>query len=314
VRLYYASDIHGSEKLFRKFLNSAAFYEADVLILGGDLTGKVMVPIVETGPDRWTTKVFGKQEEITGEAELNEIEKRIRFNGFYPLRCDRDEYERLQNDDAHRDRVFRQLMRDELRRWVNLAHDKLASTSVRCFVMPGNDDEWDIDEVLDAAPEPVENPDGKVVALDGFQMLSSAWASPTPWDSPRELPEDELLERLTKLTEELADGVSSIFNLHCPPHNSTLDYAPELTDDLRVVKEGGEPKMVPVGSTAVRKLIETHQPVLGLHGHVHESRGITQIGDTLCINPGSTYGEGVLDGAIVDLDDGRVASHQLVSG
>ena len=73
--------------------------------------------------------------------------------------------------------------------------------------------------------------------------------------------------------------------------------------------------MASVGSTAVRAAIERYQPMLGLHGHVHESPGTEKLGGTLCINPGSDYGDGVLRGAIVDLEAERgVARWQLVQG
>jgi Icc-related predicted phosphoesterase len=180
--------------------------------------------------------------------------------------------------------------------------------------MPGNDDEWDIDDVLENAPDPIETCEGEIVSFDGVQMLSSAWTNPTPWDSPRELPEDELYDRLARLSAQLDADTPVVFNLHCPPHDSGIDQAPQLTEDLRVVAEGGEPKLVPVGSHAVRRLIEEVQPLVALHGHIHEARGAVKIGKTLCINPGSVYGEGVLDGAIVDIRDGQAMAHQLVSG
>lgn len=314
MRLFYASDVHGSERLWRKFLNAAAFYGADVLIMGGDLTGKVMVPFVERKPGEWVARVFGKDEKAKGEAKLEELERRVRLNGFYPLRCTVDEYERLRVDDGYRDEVFRCLMREELRRWLALAHEKLAGTGVRCYVMPGNDDEWDIDDVLGEAAPPVVSCGERVVHDDGFQILSCAWTNPTPWDSPRELPEPDLLQKLEDLATELEPGKPAIFNLHCPPYDSGLDLAPQLTDDLRVVTEGGEPKLVPVGSQAVRTFIERHQPLVSLHGHIHESRAAARIGSTLCINPGSAYSEGVLDGVVIDIEGGRVTAYQLVSG
>ena len=314
TRLYYASDLHGSEKLWRKFINAASFYSADVLVVGGDLTGKVLVPVIERRPGRWEARLFGKDQRAKGEQQLEELERRIRLNGFYPLRCTPDEYDRLNSDEAYRDRAFSKAMRAELERWLDFARDKLAGSGVRCFVMPGNDDEWDIDDVLEHASEPIVSCGDRVVRLDGYQMLSCAWANPTPWDSPRELPEEELVEKLEKLAAELEPGVPAIFNLHCPPYDSGLDLAPELTQDLRVVREGGEPKMVPVGSVAVREFIGRHRPLLGLHGHIHESRATIEIGGTLCINPGSAYAEGVLDGVVVELERDRVVSHQLVSG
>jgi Icc-related predicted phosphoesterase len=314
MRLFYASDIHGSERLWRKFLNAADFYEVEVLIMGGDLTGKVLVPLVEVKPGRWTARFLGREQKAKGEDKAAELERRIRLNGHYPIRVSPEEMERLQADEAHRDEVFRDAMRAELARWLELAHEKLGGTGVRCFVMAGNDDDWDIDPVLDAGPPPVEHVSERVVRLDGMQLLSCAYANPTPWDSPRELPEERLLERLEGLAAGLDPGVPAIFNLHVPPYDSGLDLAPALTDDLRVITEGGEAKLEPVGSRAVRTLIERHGPVLGLHGHVHESRAVAEIGPTLCINPGSAYSEGVIDGAIVELRDGRVVSHQLVSG
>jgi uncharacterized protein len=314
IRLYYASDIHGSEQLWRKFLNAASFYGAGVLIMGGDMSGKLLVPLVESTPGVWETRVFGRDQKVTGEDGALGLEERIRFNGFYPYRCDPAEMDRLREDQAYQDHVFKRVMADELERWLALAHDRLGQVDARVYLMPGNDDPWEFDEVLARAPDRVENVEGRVVRLDGVQMLSSGWSNPTPWDSPREKAEEDLLETFEKLREDLEPDMPAIFNLHVPPYDSTLDMAPELTKDLRVVAKGGEANMVPVGSTAVREFIERHQPILSLHGHIHESRGAVNIGETVAINPGSTYGEGVLDGAVVDIDDGKVVSYQLVSG
>lgn len=313
MRIYYAGDIHGSEKCWRKFLNAAAFYEADVLVLGGDVTGKALVPLVEREDGSRAAHVLSRDEVVRGEEETAELEKRIRFNGFYPYRCDAEEYARLRDDEAYRDRVVNDVSRRELERWVAIADERLADTDVRCLVMPGNDDEFEIDEVL-AGSRRIENPDGRVVRVGEYQMLSCAWASPTPWDSPRELPEDELEAKLEEIATGLEADVPAIFNLHCPPYDSGLDLAPQLTDDLRVVTKGGQQVLVPVGSTAVRRVIERHAPLLGLHGHIHESRHAATIGRTLCVNPGSVYSEGVVDGVLVDLDGDRVLRHQFVQG
>jgi Icc-related predicted phosphoesterase len=312
VKLYYAGDVHGSEKCWRKFLNAAKFYEADTLIMGGDITGKMMVPIVETADGRHEARVLGKHE-IVSPDEIEEMEKRIRFNGFYPYRCDRTEYERMNADTAYREETFTRLMTDEVRRWIALAEERLAGTRIRCFVMPGNDDEFAIDEALESTT--VVNPDNKVVRVgDDAQMLSCSWTNPTPWDSPREESEEALLDRLHGLAAQLDPVLPTIFNLHCPPHGTMLDRAPQLTADLKVVLDGGEPRIVSVGSKAVRTLIEEVQPVLSLHGHIHESKAIAKIGTTTCVNPGSAYSEGVIDGAVIDLRKDRVRSCQLVTG
>jgi Icc-related predicted phosphoesterase len=311
MRIYYAGDVHGSEKCWRKFLNAARFYEVDTLILGGDITGKVMVPVVAAGDGRHQARVLGRDETVADDG-LEELEKRIRFNGFYPYRCERAGYERLEQDQAHREAVFSQLMVDEVRRWVRLAEERLEGTGIRCLVMPGNDDELAVDEALESSY--VVNPDGQVLELDGIQLLSSCWTNPTPWNSPREEPEDDLRARLDGLAAQLESGTPAIFNLHCPPVNTQLDRAPQLTPDLEVVLDGGEPRIVSVGSHAVRELIERHQPLLSLHGHIHESRAIAKIGKTTCVNPGSAYSEGVIDGAVVDIRMGKVKACQLVSG
>jgi Icc-related predicted phosphoesterase len=312
LRLFYSGDIHGSERCFRKFLNAASFYQADVLILGGDITGKVMVPIVEYEPGRFVANVLGRKEKAKRKHDLEELTKRIRFNGLYPYECDLEEYERLKNDHAYQAKVMAEVMIAEVRRWMTIADDKLAGRSVRCFIMPGNDDDFGIDEALGS--EVVENPEGRVVWVDGYQLLSSAWANPTPWDSPREADEEQLGAILDEIAAALNGQSPSIFNLHVPPFDSGLDTAPELDPDLRVVSAGGQPLTAPVGSRAVRALIERHQPVVGLHGHIHESRNVARLGRTLCINPGSSYGDGVLDGAIVEFEHKEVTRYQLVSG
>jgi Icc-related predicted phosphoesterase len=311
VKLYYAGDVHGSEKCWRKFLNAARFYEVDTLIMGGDITGKLMVPVVAAGNGSHQAQVLGRLETVPT-ADLDELEKRIRFNGFYPYRCDRDEYSRLESDIAYRDEVFTRLMVDEVRRWIALAEERLRDTGIRCYVMPGNDDEFAIDSALESGY--VINPDNKVVRVGDHQMLSSSWTNPTPWNSPREEDEDALGRRFNDLAAQLEPGVPTIFNLHCPPHGTTLDKAPELASDLRVLTDGGEPRIVSVGSKAVRALIEEVQPVLSLHGHIHESKAVARIGRTTCVNPGSAYSEGVIDGAVVDVRGDKVKSCQLVTG
>jgi Icc-related predicted phosphoesterase len=312
MKLFYAGDVHGSERCFRKFLNAAGFYGANVLILGGDITGKVLTPLVEEKPGRFVARVLGRVEKAKRPADLEDLESLIRFNGFYPYRCSVAEYERLHEDESYRDEVIARVMVEEVQRWVGIADAKLAGTGVRCLVMPGNDDEPVIDGVL--ASEAVENPDGRVVRVGDHQVLSSCWANPTPWDSPREEPDEALLARLEGLAGLLDPELPTVFNLHAPPFDSGLDTAPEVDAELRVVTTGGQPNLVAVGSRAVRSVIEERQPVVSLHGHIHESRGVARIGRTLCINPGSNYADGVLDGAIVELDGDRVARHQLVSG
>jgi uncharacterized protein len=310
TRLYYASDIHGSDVLWRKFLNAAGAYKASVLVMGGDLTGKVVVPLVEHA-DGFHVELFGVSHVVVAD-DVEEMEHRIRANGMYPHRMSPQELGRvaeLAEDD--KERWFADVMRVTFGQWLALADDRL-DTVTRCFVMPGNDDPEGVDLAIEEATK-VEACDDRVVEFDGHTMISLGYANRTPFDSPRELDEDELLRRVRALAEQVNDMDRCIFNLHVPPYDSALDTAPALTEDLEVIMSGSAPKMVPVGSTAVREAIEQYQPLLSLHGHVHESAGATRIGRTLCINPGSDYHTGRISGCLIQLRPDRVV-HQFVTG
>jgi hypothetical protein len=182
-------------------------------------------------------------------------------------------------------------------------------------MMLGNDDEPALQGVLAESPLHVACEDLAVELADQIEMLSCGIANPTPWNSPRELPEDQLAAHLEQLAGKLDDPSRSVFNLHVPPKGTALDQAPELDSTLKPVVRGGSVAMTSAGSEAVRDLIERYQPLVALHGHIHESRAMTKIGRTVCINPGSEYGEGVLHGALMVLDRKKgLRNHQLVSG
>jgi uncharacterized protein len=316
VRVFYAADMHGSERVWRKFVNAGKFYGADALILGGDLTGKMLVPIIEEKLGRYSAQVFGRVERVKGPEGLEDLEKRLRFNGYYPLRCSPSECERLSADPEHRTTVMKGVMVDTVRRWVGIADEKLAGSGIVIYGIAGNDDAFEIDDVLNG--ESVRNVEGRVVRLGDYQLLSSAWSNPTPWDTPRELEDEALYEKLRELANRLEPVVPVILNLHIPPFDSGLDTGPAVGDiedgTVRVKTSGGVPLEAPVGSLAVRRLIEEVKPVVSFHSHIHESRNAVKIGDSLCINPGSAYQDGTLCGAFVDLEGGRILRYQLVSG
>lgn len=312
VRIFFATDIHGSEVCWRKFLNAGEFHRADVLIMGGDMTGKAMVPIVaEDG--HWSLTLQEQPYRLEGESELREMERRIMDRGYYPVRLTRDELTAWAADPSLVDARFREEMIKGVERWMDLADQRLRGRSIRCIVSPANDDIFEIDAVI-AAAERVELGEGRPIELGGFTLLSLGWANPTPWKTHRELSEEELAERIQTLTAGLADPLRAIFNFHPPPFGSNLDNAPQLDENLRYV--GGGQALVPVGSRAVRDAILVHGPVLSLHGHIHEGRGAVKLGRTLAVNPGSTYEDGVLQAAIVDLDPkrGTVQRYVLVNG
>jgi Icc-related predicted phosphoesterase len=310
IRLYYASDIHGSDVLWRKFLNAADAYNVSVLIMGGDLTGKVVVPLVQH-EDGFHVELFAVSHVVAGD-EIEEMENRIRANGMYPHRMSPDEVSRVAGlSEDEKEAWFADVMRVTFGQWLALADERLDS-STRCFVMPGNDDPEGVDRAIEEAVK-VEACDDRVVEFQGHTMISLGYANRTPFDSPRELDEEELLRRITALAEQAGNMERCIFNLHVPPYDSSLDTAPALTEDLEVIMSGSAPKMIPVGSTAVRQAIERFQPLLALHGHVHESAGATRIGRTLCINPGSDYHTGRISGCLIQLRPDKVV-HQFVAG
>jgi Icc-related predicted phosphoesterase len=312
LRLYYASDIHGSERLWRKFLNAAKSYEAPVIVMGGDVTGKAIVPLVQR-PEGYEMELFGRRELLVDEAQLKDAEVRIGANGMYPHRMEPEEVAAVQAMSVpEREEWFAEVMMQTFERWLDLADERLQGTDVRCFLMPGNDDPVAVDEAIERASR-IEACEERIVEFDGHAMISFGYSNRTPWDSPRELDEDELYERIDRLAAQLEDPAKAVFNLHVPPYDSTLDTAAELDEDFGVVMLGGEPKMIPVGSTAVRELIERYQPMLSLHGHVHESAGAKRIGRTLCINPGSDYHTGRIAGCLIALA-GETVRHQFVTG
>jgi Icc-related predicted phosphoesterase len=314
TRIFFTSDIHGSEKVFKKFLNAGKFYKANVLILGGDITGKLIVPIVKQYNGFYTTENLGTAQIIKDQKELEELKTFIRSSGYYPYITEPKEFDELKADKSKVYALFSKLMIETLRSWLKLAEARLSGTGIKCFIMPGNDDRYELDQVFNEFNY-VINPDGKVVLLDDkHEMISLSESNITPWHAPRDVPEDYISKKIEDMISKVNNMNNCIFNFHCPPYNSGLDVAPKLDNNLKPVAKRGQIELIPVGSIAVRKAIEKYQPLLGLHGHIHESRGIRKIGRTICINPGSEYGEGILRGVIVDLDERGVKNYQLTSG
>jgi uncharacterized protein len=312
MKIFFATDIHGSEVCWRKFLNSAAFYKADLVVLGGDVTGKAMVPVTSHN-GYWQVTVRGQSYRLETREELEAMLTRIRNSGFYPAMVTPDELQHLSQEEGAVDRRFTTEMISSLDRWLDMADGKLKGGQIPCVLNGGNDDIWEIDDVIDQSPC-VTFGEGKALDLDGFHLISMGWTNPTPWDTFREAPEDVLAAKIEAIAAQVPDMERTIFNFHAPPYGTGLDEAPALDASLRPTHGGAV--MKPVGSTAVRDAIKKHQPLLSVHGHIHESRGIKRMGRTMAINPGSVYGDGVLQGAVIDLDPkkGKVAKYILVNG
>jgi len=309
-KVFFATDLHGSEMCWRKFLNAGRFYDAEILICGGDMTGKAIVPIVQENGHYTVT--LGAERQQVEEAQVPDVEAQIRRKGYYPLQMSLERLHELDEDPVKRAETFQQVMLDGVDRWMGMAAEKLRGTGIRVFVCPGNDDEMEVDDVIRRS-DFVELGEGRMVEIGDFTMISTGWSNPTPWKTHREESEDQLTERIEAMAKHVPDVSKAIFNLHCPPFKSGLDEAPAIDAEMTLMHGGRA--LRPVGSTAVRAAIERHQPLISLHGHIHESKGAVKIGKTLSINPGSSYEEGMLMGAIVQLDAKKgIKSYQLVNG
>jgi Icc-related predicted phosphoesterase len=312
MKVFFATDIHGSEICWRKFLNAAAFYKADMVVLGGDVTGKVLVPILAM-PGYWEVTFGGQRLRLETKAELDEIQRKIRDRGSYPAVMSTDELDALSEEDGSVDRRFTQEMTRGLDRWLDMADGKLRGGDIPCILNGGNDDIWEIDDIIEQSPC-VSFAESKVIDIGGFYLASMGWTNPTPWNTFREAPEDVLATKIDAVVSQIPDMGRAVFNFHAPPYGTGLDEAPALDANMRPIYGGAV--MKPVGSTAVRAAILKYSPVLSVHGHIHESRGVCKLGRTLSMNPGSSYSDGVLQGAVLDLNEkkGKVAKYILVNG
>jgi uncharacterized protein len=311
-RVFFATDVHGSDRCFRKFLAAARAYHADALILGGDVAGKAMVPILTEGTAHYSFTFQGVRESV-GADDLGSVAARLNFNGFYPRVVEADELARLAEDPDYVVQVFADAIVRQLDEWCHLAAERLPD-DVRCIITPGNDDPFAIDPVLATASK-VECPEHTVVEVGPVWLASMGDTNRTPWATDREYDEEVLADRIAAFVDPVADGRPLMFNFHCPPYNTRLDVAAKLDGDFRPVLDHGQPVEIPVGSTAVRQAIEQYRPVVGVHGHIHESQFVTRLGRCWCFNPGSDYSSGVLKGVILDLEEsGGLRNHLFTSG
>lgn len=319
TRLFFATDLHGSERTFRKFINAGKFYEVNVLVMGGDIQGKLMIPIIKEPNGHHRATVQGRVEHLSTGEELKALTGKLDILGFYYKVMEEDEFRSLQSapDSVHA--LFNELAKQKLVNWVTLAEERLNGTGIKCFVTGGNDDEWEVLDVMKRADAKsffaCEN---EIVQVDDdHTMISVGISTPTPWKTPREVSEEELGRLIDEMAAKVPDMQKAIFNFHDPPKDSTLDTCPMLDwdkDPPEQIVRGGQPVMHGAGSVAVRNAIEKYKPMLGLHGHIHESQSVVKIGRTTCINPGSEYAEGILRGCIVNFVNGEVQGYQMTSG
>jgi uncharacterized protein len=312
MKIYFATDVHGSEICWKKFISASKFYEADVLILGGDMTGKAIVPIIAQGGGKYKVTLLDTETILETKEEVDKMVSTIQDRGYYPYLTNPDEVGEILATTGRSDELFIKEALKTMQHWMEYADTRLKVSGIRCFVCPGNDDMFEVDDVIRQSKH-VTLAEGKVIQLDEHhEMINAGWSTPTPWNTPREESEDQLRQRIQVMIDQLKDVKNSVFNLHDPPYGSGLDEAPELTKDMRPAYAGRS--LVPVGSHAVLELIEKYEPLLTLHGHIHEGKGTRKYKRTLCINPGSMYEQGMLHGAVVELKPTKIGNYILTTG
>src|ERR1700727_1148423 len=181
MKMFFATDIHGSEICWKKFLNAAAFYKADLVVLGGERL------------------------RLDSREELLKVEQQLRDRGSYPAIVTSEELDQLSTQDAI-DQRFNDEMTHSLDRWLDMADTKLRGGAIPCILNGGNDDIFEIDPILESAPS-VTFAEGKVIDLagSGFTMISMGYTNPTPWDTHREAPEEELAARIDAVAAPVPD-------------------------------------------------------------------------------------------------------------
>jgi uncharacterized protein len=317
-RVFFVTDLHGSSKAWGKMLSAASIYRVDALICGGDLAGKRLSPIVDRGGGRYVAEVNGHPTEFEGEGGVADAQQRIEDVGGYHKTMRADEAAALEHDEKAMEKVFVECVRDRLTKWISVAEERLAGTNVKCYITGGNDDEEAMLEPLfERSVAHVVPSENVVVDVLGHPMISLGWSNHTPWATPRETTEERLAELIGASASKLDDFENAIFNLHVPPKDSSLDACPKLDTSQWPpvpVMSGGQIEMFGAGSSAVADAIERYQPLLSLHGHIHESTAVKKIGRTTCINPGSEYHEGNLLGVIVVMKANKIVDYQLTRG
>lgn len=323
MRLLYTSDLHGSDACFRKLLEQIERHEPDCAVVGGDLTGKFLVPIVPRGGREYE---LGWQEpaQVTEAPDLDALLADLAQRGRYGMRMSREERDALRSDWPARIEMLGRLCNERLARWLEMAEERLGPDGPPLYLQPGNDDRAEAVAILnrrgsggggDSGGRRVRNPEGQVVELPGGHlMVSIGIVNTTPFNSPREVDDAELGRRIEAIAEQVPEErrADAIFNIHAPPRDSGLDQAYRRGPDFRPLVEDGRVLRVTAGSAAVRAALERYQPLLGLHGHIHESPGTARIGRTLCINLGTEYEKGSLVHALFELRPGEPARRETL--
>lgn len=314
-RIFFSTDVHGATTIWKKWVRAPEIYGADILMLCGDLTGKTLVPFIREENGKYKVFYLGHNLTLSTQKEITEVESKLAGMGSYFIRCNQEELNRFKNNPGKVEAIIKEETEKRLREWLNLLFEKIDTNKTMVIVMPGNDDDYDIDTLIQSySDRGIVWCLDKVVEIDRIEIISLAHVNPTPWNTSREANEKKISEMIESLVARVNDSSKAIFNFHCPPYNTRIDLAPELDQSKKPVLAGSQVNYIHIGSKSIRRAIEKYQPLLGLHGHVHESPGVEKIANTICINPGSEYGEGILRGYIIEIDGSKVINYWKVEG
>lgn len=312
LKIWFSTDIHGSNACFRKFLKlldvQKPMMKPNIMIIGGDITGKELVPIRREktyGGCRYEYIDRDGNTKKISEKNLDEELEFLRDGGRYPIICDKTEYQRLEFNPTLKDKKLDEERKKRVEEWMDLLNEKVKNhPDVQIFINCGNDDPLFVDHLLGAFL-----PEGKVITIkDNVKLLSLGYSNLTPWECPRDVDEQVIRQKIAEMTEQISIDDILIFNFHCPPFNTDLDEVYEI--DQNYQRRGYKKH---VGSSSIREAIEQFKPILSLHGHIHEAKFSERIGSTKCVNPGSNYQNGILQGAYFIISDGKIVREILVN-
>lgn len=312
MKILFLSDIHGSNEVFNKALSATIKYNIDVLIISGDLSGKDIRPIIED-KNKYIIEYNGERKTIQKNS-IPKYETDLSNSGHYFFHTSKDEFSKLAKEPARIFNILDKKITERIEQWILQIINKINLEKTTVVLSPGNDDLFAIDKLLlKYENKGIKTGLNQPVKVGGFEIVSLDYSNPTPWNTARELPEKKLKRLISEKVKKIKNFERAIFNFHCPPFNTRLDIAPEIDKNFKYVVNPGSKNMIHVGSLAIREAIEKYQPILSLHGHVHESQGFEYFGSTLALNPGSEYEKGILIANIIEISPtGIITNHYLI--
>ena len=121
--IFFTTDIHGSEICWKKFINAGKFYKADIIVLGGDMTGKAIVPFIKD--DKGNYKVSFLEEDMDlNEVQKEKMEKTISDRGYYPMVMTEERFMELDSDPELVEQLFVERVVMVAERWVQYAEER----------------------------------------------------------------------------------------------------------------------------------------------------------------------------------------------